>query len=164
MCRDQYYWWESAILLRNLLLVAVVYLGPAFGVYIQAHIVFLIMLASLVLHAYTRPFKEAIIDTMELVSIGESGNHGAMLRCTGWVKNCIESKLLVLGVIDSARVSLIAGAWSILVAAAKITSSVLQYKGGCHVVQTKTAPLTVDALVASCHSDQIQSGVCYSPV
>ena len=69
-CRHQYYWWESSLLLRNLLLVAVVYLGPALGVYIQAHIVFLIMVVSLVLHAYTRPFKEQIIDTMEFVSIG----------------------------------------------------------------------------------------------
>lgn len=73
--RDKYYWWESAILLRNLLLVAVVYLGTAFGVYIQAHIVLLIMVASLVLHAYTRPFKEDIIDTMELVSIGTHRSH-----------------------------------------------------------------------------------------
>jgi len=52
------------------LLVAVVYLGPALGVYIQAHIVLLIMIVSLVLHAYTRPFKERIIDNMEFVSIG----------------------------------------------------------------------------------------------
>lgn len=58
------------MLLRNLILVAVVYLGPALGVYIQAHIVFLIMVVSLLLHAYTRPFKEPIIDNMEFVSIG----------------------------------------------------------------------------------------------
>jgi len=69
-CRHKYYWWESSLLLRNLLLVAVVYLGPALGVYIQAHIVLLIMIVSLVLHAYTRPFKERIIDNMEFVSIG----------------------------------------------------------------------------------------------
>ena len=71
-CRHQYYWWESSLLLRNLLLVAVVYLGPALGVYIQAHIVLLIMIVSLVLHAYTRPFKERIIDNMEFVSIGQA--------------------------------------------------------------------------------------------
>lgn len=70
-CRQRYYWWESSLLLRNLVLVAVVYLGPALGVYIQAHIVFLIMVVSLLLHAYTRPFKEPIIDNMEIVSIGE---------------------------------------------------------------------------------------------
>lgn len=70
-CRHQYYWWESSLLLRNLVLVAVVYLGPAVGVYIQAHVVFLIMVVSLLLHAYTRPFKEPIIDNMEFVSIGE---------------------------------------------------------------------------------------------
>ncbi len=71
-CRHKYYWWESSLLLRNLLLVAVVYLGPALGVYIQAHIVLLIMIVSLVLHAYTRPFKEPIIDNMEFVSIGNA--------------------------------------------------------------------------------------------
>jgi len=49
-----------------------VYLGPALGVYIQAHIVLLIMIVSLVLHAYTRPFKERIIDNMEFVSIGNT--------------------------------------------------------------------------------------------
>ncbi|KAL0048014.1 hypothetical protein WJX82_005700 [Trebouxia sp. C0006] len=68
--KHKYYWWESSLLLRNLLLVAVVYLGPALGVYIQAHIVLLIMIVSLVLHAYTRPFKERVIDNMEFVSIG----------------------------------------------------------------------------------------------
>ena len=52
------------------MLVAVVYLGPALGVYIQAHVVLLIMIVSLVLHAYTRPFKERIIDNMEFASIG----------------------------------------------------------------------------------------------
>lgn len=70
-CRQQFYWWESSLLLRNLILVAVVYLGPALGVYIQAHVVFLIMVVSLLLHAYTRPFKEPIIDNMEFVSISE---------------------------------------------------------------------------------------------
>ena len=30
----------------------------------------LIMIVSLVLHAYTRPFKERIIDNMEFASIG----------------------------------------------------------------------------------------------
>ena len=49
-----------------------VYLGPALGVYIQAHIVLLIMIVSLVLHAYTRPFKERVIDNMEFVSIGNA--------------------------------------------------------------------------------------------
>ena len=51
------------------------YLGPALGVYIQAHVVFLIMVVSLLLHAYTRPFKEPIIDNMEFVSIGEVSLH-----------------------------------------------------------------------------------------
>ena len=32
----------------------------------------LIMIVSLVLHAYTRPFKERIIDNMEFVSIGNT--------------------------------------------------------------------------------------------
>lgn len=67
------------MLLRNLILVAVVYLGPALGVYIQAHIVFLIMVVSLLLHAYTRPFKEPIIDNMEFVSIGKRFNLGVKI-------------------------------------------------------------------------------------
>ena len=70
-CRPQYYYWESVTQVRNLLLVALVFVAPGMGVYIQANLVLPVLVFFLLVQQRIKPFKNATLDHMELVSIGK---------------------------------------------------------------------------------------------
>ena len=63
-CRPQYYFWESVILSRNLLLVVLVFVAPGMGVGTSA---------ACLLHAALSPLKEALLtDSCSWLLLGYS--------------------------------------------------------------------------------------------